>query len=125
AGCAAEIADLGSRFRDGGAQGVLDRHRCASLLLRPAEPLAAGNKREHESAPPSVLPEGHRPVRVLTSRSEPDRAATQPAAAKDAGLSLPSRGIPRDCCVDRLNPPPLSPSTEGAAGWEMLRADGW
>ena len=28
------------------------------------------------------------------------------AAAKDAGLPLPSRGISRECCVDRLNSPP-------------------
>jgi len=72
AGHAAEIADLGSRVGDGGAQGFLDRHRRAGLLLRPPEPLAAWNEREHESSPPPVLPERHRPLLVLASRPEPD-----------------------------------------------------
>ena len=40
----------------------------------------------------------------FTSRPEPDRSETEPAASKDAGLPFSSRSTQRECCVDRLSP---------------------
>ena len=86
---AAEITDLGSRAGAGGAQGFFDRHGRQGLLLRPAEPVAARNEREHEPSSPPVFPEGHRPVRLLASGPKPHRSSVEPASTKDAGLPFP------------------------------------
>jgi IS30 family transposase len=46
---------------DGAARAVADRHGPAGLLLRPAQPVAARDEREHQRTAAPVLPEGHRP----------------------------------------------------------------
>ena len=52
----APLPDLGSRPGDGETQGLHSGDRCESLLLRPAESLAARDERKHQPAPTTVLP---------------------------------------------------------------------
>ena len=47
--------DLGPGQGDGRARPVHRRHRRPDLLLRPEEPVAAREQREHQRTPPSVL----------------------------------------------------------------------
>ena len=55
--------DLGSRQGDVRARPVHRRDRRQGLLLRSAQPVAAGQQREHQRPAASVLPQGHGPVR--------------------------------------------------------------
>src|SRR3954466_5354405 len=55
----ATLADLGSRSGAEPARAVADRYWRASLLLRPAQPLAARHERERQRAAAAVLPQGH------------------------------------------------------------------
>ena len=55
---AAKVADLGPWVGDGGAQGVLGRHGRPGLLLRPAEPVATRNEREHGRLLRQYFPKG-------------------------------------------------------------------
>src|SRR5262245_40594794 len=79
----APLADVGSRTRDGEAQGVYGSHGCAGLLLRSAESLAAWDEREHESAVATILPERNRPVSYLSSAARPGLAALESTTKKD------------------------------------------
>ena len=44
------------------ARSVQGRDRHPGLLRRPSQPLATRHQREHQRAPASILPEGHRPL---------------------------------------------------------------
>ncbi len=58
-----ESGASGSRFRSPArdrARPVQRRHRRPGVLLRPAQPLAAGQQREHQRATAPVLPPEHR-----------------------------------------------------------------
>jgi hypothetical protein len=52
------IADLGPRNRARQPRSVHCCHRRAGIFLRPIEPLAARQQREHEWAAATVLPQG-------------------------------------------------------------------
>ena len=54
-----------------------DQHRRAGLLLRPAQPLAAGQQREHQRPAPPVLPQAHRDRALQPSRARRRRRRTQ------------------------------------------------
>jgi IS30 family transposase len=80
------------------------RHRAADLLLRPAQPLAAGQQRVHQRAAAPVLPQGHRPVqhsadlaavaRALDTRPRKSLGWKTPAEALNEHLrSLPPAGV--------------------------------
>ncbi len=81
---ASQILDLGSRWRDGGAQEVLDSHGCSGLLLRSPKPMATRNERKHEPPAAPVLPERHGSVRLHASGPEPNCPSTKSATAQDA-----------------------------------------
>ena len=106
------LADLGPGHRDGPTRGTADRHRSRDLLLRPAQPLAARHQREHERAPASVLPQGHRPLTVCTRGPRRRCPCAQHAATQDARMAHTRRGPQRpstiwqtrQCCNDSLNP---------------------
>ena len=55
---AAPLAHLGPRHRDGRARPVHHRHRRPGLLLRPAQPLAARQQREHQRLLRQYFPKG-------------------------------------------------------------------
>jgi len=80
------LGHLGSRQGDGRARPVHRRHRCAGLLLRPEEPVAARNQREHQRTAPSVLAEEDRPLGLHPARPRQDRPFAQHKASKDARL---------------------------------------
>jgi hypothetical protein len=80
-------ANLGSRLRTGASSRVLDRDRCAGLLLRPAESVAARNEREYQRAPPAILSHGHGRIGIFPAATRCDRPPSQHAATQDAGLS--------------------------------------
>ena len=83
-----------------------DRRRC--LLLRPAEPLAARVKREHQRPAAPVLPQVDGPVRLQPSRPRRGGRQTERTASQDARVPDPGRYAGGHRCVDPLNPPELS-----------------
>src|SRR3954451_20199344 len=93
ASAAAAILDLGSGSGAEPACTVADRHGRAGLLLRPAQPLAAWDEREHQWAAAAVLPEGHGPERP--QRGNPCRGGgnAQQPAAQDAWVANAGRGL--------------------------------
>ena len=68
------------------AQALHPRDRCAGVLLRSEEPLAARQQREHQRTAASVLPQGDRPLRPLPIRPRPGRSPNEPAPSQDLGL---------------------------------------
>ena len=108
---AAPLADLGPGRRDGPARPAAHRYRPPGLFLRPAEPLATRQQREHQRAAAPVLPQRHRPRPPLSRRPRRGRARAQQPTAKDAQLEDTSGGPRRApmlcrtsrCCDDRLN----------------------
>ncbi len=80
------LADLGSRTRDGQAQGLYGSHGCAGLLLRSAKSLATRHQRKHESAVAAILPARNRPVCPFASAARPGRAALESTAQKNLRL---------------------------------------
>jgi IS30 family transposase len=95
-----------------GAEQVRDGS--ADLLLRPGQPLAAWDQREHQRAAAPVLPEGHRPVRPQRPTPGCGRRRTQRPTPRDPRLEDPRTSpqratVPtlqhRRCCVHRVIPP--------------------
>ena len=84
------FVDVGPGRRAGPARQAEDRYRLAGVLLRPAEPLAARNQREHQRSAASVLPQGHRPGPSQPRGPRCHRRRTQRPAAQDT-----RRGAPR------------------------------
>jgi transposase, IS30 family len=62
-------ADLGSGRGDGGARALHQPDGGAGVLLRPAQPLAARQQREHQRPPARLLPQGNGLQRPHASRS--------------------------------------------------------
>ena len=71
------------------------RHRHRDLLLRPAQPLAAGHQREHQRPAAPVLPQGHRPEPPQPRRPGRRRRRAQRPPPQDARLEDPGRGAGR------------------------------
>ena len=82
---AAPVADLGPRPRDGRPRPVHRRHRRRGLLLRPEEPLAARQQREHQR-PAAPVPAPARQLRATTPRT----TSTTSPPSSTAGLDRPS-----------------------------------
>ena len=109
---APSVAHLGPRGRDGSTRAAPRRHRAGDLLLRPAQPVAAWDEREHQRAPAPVLPEGHRPSPAPPRRPRRRRARVEHPPAQDPRLADSRRGPRRvptidstwQCCDDWLNP---------------------
>jgi hypothetical protein len=78
---------LGPGQGDGQARRPEDRGRSCRLLLRPAEPLAARDEREHQRPAAPVLPEGHRPQQAHRRRPRRRRGCAQRAASQNARLA--------------------------------------
>ncbi len=70
---AAPLTDLGSRTRDVEAQSLYGRYRCAGVLLRSFEPVAAWVEREHEWLVAQYFPKGT--DLSVHSQSDLDRVA--------------------------------------------------
>ena len=79
----ATLAHVGSGTGDGQAQGVYCGHRCAGLLLRSTESVAAWNQREYESAIAAILPARNRPVFHLSRAARLRRAALESTPQKN------------------------------------------
>ena len=92
AGAAATVADLGPGNGAEPACAAADRHRCAGLLLRSAQPVAARDEREHQRAAAAVLPEGHGPEHAQRDGPRGGGCGAQRQAAQDAGLAHTGRG---------------------------------
>ena len=80
-------------MRNGPTRPVHNRHRSAGLLLRPQEPLAAREQREHQRAAPPVLAEGFRPLPSHTARARCHRPLAQHEASTDARLDDTISGV--------------------------------
>jgi len=80
------LVDLGSRAGDGTAQDLHRGHRCESLFLRSAQPLAARNERKHQPPAAPIPAEENRPFRLHTIPTGQDRAASKSTAPKNLGL---------------------------------------
>ena len=63
------------------------QHRCAGLLLRPAQPLAARQQREHQRAVAPVLPQTLRDRALHPSRPRRRRRRTQRTASTNPRLA--------------------------------------
>ncbi len=85
------------------ASSGLGRHGCKGLFLRPTEPMATWDQREHEPSAAPVLPEEDGSIALLAGRPEPSSSSIESATRKDAGFPFPSRSAQRDRRVDRLN----------------------
>ena len=83
--------DLGPRQRDGPTRPVQHRHRCRGLLLRPPQPLAARQQREHQRPAPPVLPQRHQPLPPHPRRPRRRRRLAQRPPTRDTrtGRSQP------------------------------------
>src|SRR5271154_1281165 len=66
--------------------GIYGGHQCESVLLRPAESVAARHQRKHQSSIETILPPRNRPDTNLTSAARPGRAALESTSQKDLGL---------------------------------------
>ena len=80
------------------------RDRAAGLLLRPAQPVAAWQQREHQRAAAPVLPQGHRPGPSRRRGPRCGRRRAQQPASQDAGLENPGRSAQRVPVNDELTP---------------------
>ena len=91
----APLADLGPGRRDGPARSAACPARAAGLLLRPPEPVAAREQREHQRTAAPVLPPRHRsrPPRPRGPRRR--RRRSEQPAPQDAGLENPGRSTQR------------------------------
>jgi transposase, IS30 family len=87
------------------ASPVLHRDQRGGLLLRPAQPLAAGHQREHQRPAAPVLPQVDRPLWVQPGRSRRGRDAAQYPAPQDPRLPDAGGYAGSHRCVDPLNPP--------------------
>jgi IS30 family transposase len=87
---------------DGRACPVHGRHRCADLLLRPQEPVAARLEREHQRAATPIPPQDSRPLTSDTARAQHNRPIAQHETSTDPRLDDTISGVRRGCCVDRL-----------------------
>lgn len=85
------VANLGSRLRDGRACQAQDRCRPAGLFLRSPEPMAARDKRKHQWAPATILPERHRLEHARPRRDRCGGCGSQHEATQDARLADTSR----------------------------------
>ena len=65
----------------------------ADLLRRPAQPLAAGDEREHQRAPAPILPEGHRPVPMEPRRDRSRRRRAERRPRKTLGWKTPAEAL--------------------------------
>src|SRR5919202_1675204 len=90
---AAPILDMGSECGAEPACAASHRHWREGLLLRPAQPMAAWDEREHEWAAAAVLPEGHRPERAQRGSSRRGGCDAQRQAAQDPWMANTCRGI--------------------------------
>ena len=87
------------------------------LLLRPPQPLAARQQREHQWASPPVLPQGHRPVRPQSRSPGPGRRFAQQPPPRDTWLAQALGEAHRaPPCDDRLSPPGIVPQKRVANG---------
>ncbi len=100
------IWDQGSGTRS--TRATPHRHGPGDLLLRPTEPLAARQQREHERPVEAVLPQGYRSQQALSRCSRGGRRGTQRSAAQnprleDAGRSPQrlARHHPLSCWHDK------------------------
>jgi hypothetical protein len=106
------VPHLGSRQGDGPARPLHGRQRCAGVLLRPAQPMAARHQREHQRPatpiPPTrpASPTDHRPsstrslpssTDALDKRSHGSHHHKHSTSCCDDRLSSPSVGADRGC----------------------------
>ena len=98
-------ADVGPRERNGRACPLHHRHRHRCLLLRPAQPVAARQQREHQWFASSVLPERRGPQHLHTRRSRRGGQAAQRSPSTNAGMDETLRDVQSRCCVDHVRAP--------------------
>ncbi len=101
---AATLHHLGPGQGDGRARSVHRRDRRADLLLRPQEPLATREQREHQRIAPPIPAKGLGSVAVHSTRTRRHRPLTQHEASTDTRMDDTISGVRRRRCVDRLRP---------------------
>ncbi len=82
--------------RDGQPRATAHRHGSRYLLLRPAQPLAARQQREHQRTPAPVLPEGNRPQPAQRRRPRRSCRGTQRPPPQDTRLEDPTQSLEGD-----------------------------
>ena len=89
----------------GRLQNMIMISRC--LLLRPAQPMAARQQREHQWFASSVLPERCGPQHLHTRRSRRGGQTAQLSPSTNAGMDETLRDVQPRCCVDHVRAPSL------------------
>ena len=125
--CCDHRLSLGPRQRAGPAHPDQHRRRPADLLLRPGQPLATRQQREHQRAAAAVLPQRHRPVHPRRRTPDRRRRRTQRPTPQNPALGHPRRNTQRTTlrrsrshrCDDPMNPPTPCPYVNRLAGLVM------
>ncbi len=83
----ASLAHLGSRIRDDTTRTAHHRQRPVGVFLRPSEPVAARNEREHQRPAPPVLPERNEPRQACRGGPRSSRRHAQQQTTQDTRLA--------------------------------------